>query len=307
MQQQKAHSRDKVVDKKRILIYGAGSLGCYLAAKLYSVGHEVDVVGRQKASSLNGTVYINDEKYAFPDVSSELNPNKYYNYIIMTSKYYDLKMNLEKIIESGVRFDTLVMIQNTYIDNIWYYNLIKNRPMVIISVIEGFNLAGDHITFRPAAGWFVEDDILGKDVYNLFKVAGVNINLTDEINVKRAEKSIANCSINIFAALYGKTLKEMFSNKEILSQMQGVFEESYDVMSELVSLRSKKVLWRNFLVTYKDLEHYATTYQDVTRKKKTELVFLNGFIIEMGRKMGIPTPNNSKVVAEFIEKYPELY
>lgn len=308
MQEKPITKASKSVDKKNILIFGAGSLGCYLAAKLYAMGHYVDVIGREKSKNINGVLYINDEKYDFPKVETDLDPNKYYHYIVVTSKYYDLKMNLEQIMGSGVRFDTLVLIQNTYIDNIWYYNLIKNKPMVIISVIEGFNLEGNHIIFRPATGWFVEDDLLGRDVYNLFKTAGVNVNLTDDINVRRAEKSIANCSINIFAALYGKTLGDLFSDKMIFSRMQGVFDEAYDVMSELVPLRSKKVLWRNFVANYKELkDHEVTAHQDVKRNKKTELAFLNGFIIEVGRKMGIPTPNNSTAVAEFIEKYPELY
>jgi 2-dehydropantoate 2-reductase len=293
--------------KKNILVYGVGSLGSYLATVLFNTDHRVDCVGREKANKIGDTIYVNDEKFKFPKVYSEIDPNKHYDYIFITSKYFDLKRNLEDLVDSGIRFDTLVLIQNTYIDNIWYYHLIKDKPIVTLSVVEGFNLKSNKLVFRPATGWFVEDDILGKDVYNLLKEAGVNISLINDINLKRAEKSLANCSINIFSAYYQATLREIFSDKKILKEMQEIFDETYDVLSEIVPLRSKKSLWRSFLSTYKGLDHYASTYQDVMNKSKTELVYLNGFIVDLSRKLEIDAPFTLEMIKRFKEKYPGLY
>ncbi len=305
MQEEKTNK--KIAEKKKILVYGAGSLGCYLAAKLYSVGHKVDVIGRSKADAIKGKLYINDELYNFPAVKKEINSEEHYNYIFLTSKYYDLKKNLETLVNSGVRFDTLVLIQNTYIDNLWYYHLIKDKPIVTISVVEGFNLDANKLHFRSAAGWFVEDDILGKDIYLLLKNTGININLTDDINKRRAEKSVFNCSLNIFSAYYQKTISDLFKDREIFKEMQNVFSETYDILSEILPMRSEKALWKAFLESYKKMDHYASTYQDVIRNKKTEISFLNGFIVELGRKMDMPTPRNIDIVHKFKAKYPDLY
>ena len=293
--------------KKNILVYGAGSIGSYLVAKLYAAGHDVDVVGRQKAKDIGKYLYINDEKFDFPKVYDDLDHSKKYDYIFVTSKYYDLKRNLENISNSGVQTDLIVLIQNTYIENNWYIHLIKNIPFVLVSVFEGFNLEGNKLKFIKTAGWFLEDDLLSKDVYSLLKGADINVQLTDDIDIKRAEKTVFNSASNVFCALEQKTLAGLTQDKKILNDMQGVFDESYNVLSEIIPMHSKRSLWNTFLSFVKNMNHYSTTYQDVVKGKRTEVYFLNGFIIELGRKMGLATPNNQEIVNRFRKKYPDLY
>lgn len=297
-----------IYPQKKILVYGAGSIGSYLAAKLYAKGHDVDVIGREKAKAIGDKIYINEEEYNFPKVCEELNHDKKYDYVFLTSKYYDLKKNLEELTNSGIKTDLIVLIQNTYIDNSWYINLIKNTPFVITSVFEGYNLSDNNkLSVSKSFGWFLDEgDLLSRDVYNLFQDANINVHLTDDIDIKRAEKTVLNCSVNILSAYYDLPIKDLFADKNILKEMQGVFDESYEVLSELIPMHSKRSLWNTFLA-WKTLNHYTTTHQDVKKNKKTEAYFMNGFIVELGRKMGIPTPNNGALIGKFKEKYPDLY
>lgn len=292
--------------KKSILVYGAGSIGSYLAAKLFAKGHDVDVIGRSKAKNIGNTLYIDGEKYNFPKVYDEIDYNKKYDYVFVTSKYYDLKKNLELISNSGVKVDLIVLIQNTYIDNSWYINIIRNTPFVVVSVIEGFNLEGNKLHLSKASGWFLDEDVLSKDVYNLLKSSDINAQLTDDIDIKRAEKTVYNCALNAICAIEQKPFNELFKDKEILKTMQNLFDETYDLLSEIIPMHSKRSLWNSFLAL-KSMDHYSSTYQDVKQNKRTEIYFLNGFIIELGRKMNIPTPYNTELVKRFKEKYLELY
>ena len=291
---------------KSILVYGAGSIGSFLAAKLYNAENKVDVVGNLKRfEKIKGKIFINETVFKFPEVKTDFDLNKYYDYIFVTSKYNDLKRNLEYIVNSGVRYNTIVLIQNTFIDNIWYYHLIKDKPLVIISIYEGYNLHDNKIEVSEATGWFVENDLLGKDVYILLKKAGINISLADDIRIKRAEKTIQNCALNGLCAYYGITFDKLVLEHK--SELKNIFFETYDILSEIVPLRSKKTLWKNFIDVSKNMKHYASTYQDVKKNKKTELVFLNGFIVELGNKLNISTPFNLEVIKKFKEKYPNLY
>jgi len=295
-----------IYPQKKILIYGAGSIGSYLATKLFAKGHDVDVIGRDKAKAIGNKIYINGVEYDFPKVYDDIDSNKKYDYVFLTSKYYDLKRNLETISNSGVKVDLIVLIQNTYIDNSWYINIIRNTPFVVVSVIEGFNLEGNKLHLSKASGWFLEDDMLSKDVYNLLKSSDINTQLTEDIDIKRAEKTVYNCALNAICAIEEKPFNELFKDKEILKTMQGLFDETYEVLSELIPMHSKRSLWNSFMAL-KTMDHYSSTYQDVKKNKKTEVYFLNGFIIELGRKMGIPTPNNSTLIRQFKDKYPDLY
>jgi 2-dehydropantoate 2-reductase len=50
------------------------------------------------------------------------------------------------------------------------------------------------------------------------------------------------------------------------------------------------------LSSSKDKEIITSTLQSIKRGKTTEIDYLNGEIVELGRKMNLPTPYNSKVV-----------
>jgi len=39
----------------------------------------------------------------------------------------------------------------------------------------------------------------------------------------------------------------------------------------------------------------SSTAQDLAKKKKTEIDFLNGYIVELGKRYGVPTPTNESV------------
>ena len=42
--------------------------------------------------------------------------------------------------------------------------------------------------------------------------------------------------------------------------------------------------------------HYSSMYQDIMAKRLTEVDFINGAIVDLGRKHGIPTPVNETIV-----------
>ena len=63
-----------------------------------------------------------------------------------------------------------------------------------------------------------------------------------------------------------------------------------------------KEIKKRFYQTIKTVgKHYSSMYQDVISKRKTELDFLNGLIIKLGKEKGIPTPMN-KIIFDKIKK-----
>ncbi len=79
-----------------IMVSGAGSIGSYLAAKMYASGYHVDVIGR-KAGKIGDSLYINNQKYDFPTVSTEINTGKVYDFLFLTSKMFEFKTKFPKL------------------------------------------------------------------------------------------------------------------------------------------------------------------------------------------------------------------
>lgn len=53
-------------------------------------------------------------------------------------------------------------------------------------------------------------------------------------------------------------------------------------------------------------KHYSSMYQDITSNRKTEINFLNGLIVKLGKKKHIPTPTN-KEIYDKIQKITRVY
>ncbi len=291
---------------KNILIFGAGSIGSYLAAKIHASEYQVDVIGR-KAEKIGNYLYINNEKFEFPTVSTEIDTNKTYDFLFLTSKMFDLKNNMTYLSEIGLQSKTIVLMQNCFFD-ISEYKKIYNQNITSILVYDGFDLIGNKLTHTKGAGFFIEENKSSDNLYSLLKSSNIEINKIDDIILKRAEKTIYNCSTNIFSAIYSKSLKELFEDDLLVQRIKNVFYESYEILSNKVKiLDDRKSLWNKFSKLVKNMNHYASTYQDVKMNKITEISFLNGFIIELGHKIGIETPYNTEIVNEFKTKYPKLY
>jgi len=49
--------------------------------------------------------------------------------------------------------------------------------------------------------------------------------------------------------------------------------------------------------------NFSSMYQDIVKGKRTEIDFLNGKIVELGKKHGVPTPINETLTAciKFLE------
>ncbi|WP_226646063.1 ketopantoate reductase family protein [Microbulbifer variabilis] len=292
--------------KGKILILGAGSIGSYLAAKFFHANYHVDVIGR-KADRIGERLYINNKKFDFPLTSSEINVQLTYDFIFLTCKIFDLKKNLHNLKKRSPKSKIIILLQNCLYD-ISELERIYNQDLTSILVYDGFNLTDNKLKHTKGSGFLIGSDKHSENLLHLFKDSYIEIKTTDNILQHRIEKAIYNCAINIFSATYSKTVRELFADEKISERMQKILYESHEVLSQEMEIsQDKEVMWDNLHRLASNLDHYASTYQDVRENKVTELAFLNGFIIDLGRKVGVATPLNIEAVDNFKKKYPNLY
>ncbi|MFA0812712.1 ketopantoate reductase family protein [Microbulbifer epialgicus] len=173
---------------------------------------------------------------------------------------------------------------------------------------DGFNLIGNQLTYIKGKGFFIEEDRNTLKLYSIFEGAGIEVRKIHNMNLQRAQKTIYNCSTNIFSAIYLKTFRELFEDEKLTERIKHTFFETYKILSKKVDLRQdKEILWDKFYKVVKNMNHYSSTYQDIRANKITEIAFLNGQIVKLGQEMNIATPYNCRAIKEFREKYPTLY
>jgi 2-dehydropantoate 2-reductase len=108
----------------------------------------------------------------------------------------------------------------------------------------------------------------------------------------------------VLSAIKQKSFYELCSNPKTREIIDSLFNESYAVLFAYIPLLgSREELRIKFYDTVSSMRHYSSTYQDAIASKRTEINFLNGLIIQLGKKFNIPTPKNVLIYKKFLEKY----
>lgn len=287
----------------KILVIGAGSIGVFLGTML-AKDYEVVMLGHDKLKRLHSTIMINDAIYSISKRIYEFPKNEHYDVIFITSKLFDLQENLQKIVTNNLRYDYLVSIQNGLVDKSIYASFVKKDAFTTISIFEGYRLIENQLAVSSSkSGWITEDSKTGNFISKLLLGVGINCRVVNNIESIKANKMVMNCAINVLCALEKKTFFELFSDNKTKKIMDTLFDETYFVLEKEVDLEEKESLRKRFYDNIKQMKHYSSTYQDAIKAKKTEIDFLNKYIISLGKKLNIPVPENENIVAKFEQEF----
>lgn len=287
-----------------VLIVGAGAIGIYLGTKLFAHGHHVTLLGRKKLRALSETIQINGKRYALPNRVYHFPKNVSFDYVFITSKLYDLTKNIQTIHRNHIRSRRFISIQNGLVNPAVFEPYFKVGQHVSISVFEGFRLKDDVISVSSTKlRWRTEPSALGKATAALLSSSGVRCTADPHIAEVKAEKMLMNCSVNVLSAIEGKTFVELVKNKRLRKKVDALFDENYAVLSSFMKLLPLVRVKKNFYETVRGMNHYSSTYQDATSGRRTEVPFLNSYIVELGKKNNVSTPQNDALLLRFNQKF----
>ncbi len=287
----------------RILVFGAGSIGIFLGSKLYAAGHNVVLYGRRKLKSLIDPFLINGEVYKLPLRLYQLEPNDY-NAIFVTTKLYDIKKVLEEIRKYHFNPQIIAFIQNGIVDKSFYEEFQEHPGFLTFTVFNGYNLTGNQILVTESnLGWQLENTQAGKKICELLILAGIKCNTAPNISQLRAQKLIINAALNALSAIEKKTIGDLILDKKLKEIIDGIIQESWEVLKDDYNLPSLESLRENISDFISQVrEHYSSMYQDLISGRNTEIEFLNGFIVKLGKEKGVQTPFNQQVYLNFLLK-----
>jgi len=120
---------------------------------------------------------------------------------------------------------------------------------------------------------------------------------TDDIQQHIWEKAANNCACNALCAVSRLTLEQVYEVPEGKHLHNEILRE----LCQVGQARGVKINYEETLKAFEEItypgvcKHYPSTAQDVFKKKRTEIDFLNGAIARYGKAAGIPTPYNDMV------------
>jgi 2-dehydropantoate 2-reductase len=140
----------------------------------------------------------------------------------------------------------------------------------------------------------IENTKSAKRIVKLFNDCELRAEISDKINIQIWKKLIINCVVNpLTAILRVRDFEIAVNNLKFIRH--GIVDECIKVARSMgidIDQSIKEMIDKGI----SSFTNYSSMCQDIMKGKKTEIDFLNGKIVELGKKHNIPTPINETMV-----------
>lgn len=291
----------------KIAVMGAGAMGSLFGGLLGKAGEDVTLVDvwedHIKAIKDNGLIMTCDGVEYNVKVNAETSPANVgpVDLVIFLVKGTNTDQAIKDAAPMIVE-DTRVLTLQNGLGNPEKIASVIGEEKVLFGVIDfasvllgpgriSAELAKSTIHFKPLNN-AIDDRV--RQVEKVLQKAGINadVNLKVERDIWR--KLVINCNVNALASICRIRTGTLLDQGEVT---QFLFR---DITNEIVNVANAKGIELELEECLEFLNellenvrgHYPSMTQDIMKKRKTEIEFINGGVVKEGKKVGVSTPVN---------------
>ena len=273
--------------------------------------NDVTLIGNKAhadAVNSNGLTITGDVNETFhlrADTEIRKMPQK--TLIFLTTKAYDSESAIRGI-DKLLREDTVVLVLQNGLGN---EEIVKRLVNGKAKVLRGITaMAGEFLKAGEVRYWkgdtFIENNVASEEVEDVLNAGGLEAIVCKNIRDKIWGKTVVNSVVNPLTAIF------RVRNREIGTQLLAPVRRQ--IVKECVNVgNAEGVVFPSDLEKSIEREiagytNFSSMCQDIMKGNRTEIDFLNGKIVEQGKKHDIPTPVNEIMVClmKFLEANNEL-
>jgi 2-dehydropantoate 2-reductase len=281
----------------KIAVMGAGAVGCYYGFKLARAGNDVVLIGRPQhveaveRHGLRLETQTSDERIRVP-ASTEASAVQRTQLVLFCVKSTDTDSGAAAI-KPYLAPDAVVLSMQNGVENADRLRTLLPQQVIAAAVYVGTEMAGPgHVRHHGRGELVIERSKASEDIARTLIAAGVPTDISDNLRGALWAKLITNCAYNALSAItqlpYGRLVKG-----------EGVTVVLRDLVAECVAVAKADgvTLPGDVDAAVRKIAEtaagqYASTAQDLARGKRSEIDYLNGFIVRRGEALGIATPTN---------------
>ncbi|MCW3134661.1 MAG: ketopantoate reductase family protein [Methanophagales archaeon] len=297
----------------KILVMGAGALGSAFGGMLANAGYDVTLIGREsqmkpirdhglRISGIWGSHVIENIR-----ATSELKENYKPDVILLTTKSFDTENAMQEL-QPLIDDDSVVIsLQNGIGNEEIIGKYVGEEHTMGGMVITGFEMPepGEVEVTVSAATTKIgelnnENTPRLRKIVAMFNDAGIPSDAVDNIRMHIWAKALYSGALNPLSAIFRVGYGEL-ANPYSFAIIEALIHEAFEVAEA-----EKVELFWNSAEEYLDYlrheqiprteKHHSSMLNDIQRGKKTEIDFLNGVFVALGKKHDIPTPVNETIV-----------
>ena len=283
----------------KVVVMGAGAVGCYFGGLLARAGHEVVLIGRQPHVAAIQKKGLRIETAAFDEqvqvsASTEANAAQGAELVLFCVKSPDTESAGSQLLP-WLGPDALVLCLQNGVDNADRLRSVVPHHQVAAAVVYvATEMAGPgHVKHHGRGELVIEPAAASAEAARVLRESGTQVDISDNVRGALWAKLILNCAYNAMSAIthlpYGR----------LVQGGEGVSDVIRDVVAECLAVAQAdgarvagdvEAAVRRIPQTMP--AQYSSTAQDLSRGKPTEIDYLNGFVVRRGEALGIPTPAN---------------
>ncbi|NOZ05466.1 MAG: 2-dehydropantoate 2-reductase [Chloroflexi bacterium] len=315
----------------RILVIGAGAIGCLLGGRLANSGHDVTLVGRPwlveavKAYGLDIAqepgehIHIRDIQVT-ENIAGAFALQPEYDLALLTTKAHDV---LPPIINLSEETDTLPLVvtfQNGVGTEETIAEIIGENRMIAGIISVPVSMTGPAVIETVQRGGIgiapVTNQVVATPIVEALRGAGFEVAVYDDFRAMKWSKLLLNIIGNATSAILGWPPERVYANQSLFDMERATFLEALQVMAAMnlhpVALPGYPlptlVPWIRRVPSFilRPIVRRAvrtgrggkmpSMYVDlVAGKKQLEVGVLNGAVAKQGEQLEIPVPINKKL------------
>ena len=222
--------------------------------------------------------------------------------ILLTTKAQDLAKAVTSV-KHLLKEDTVILVLQ---NGIGVKELVHKTVKSEIKIVRGLILMAAEF-FEPGkiTLWngkiIVEGTEIGEEIAELFRESGLKTQVSNDILREEWNKLVVNCVVNPLTAILKVRDNEIAADN--LKEIRHKIVEECVRVGKAEGISFKPFLEREIDHMILGYTNYSSMYQDIFKRKKTEIDFLNGMIVKLGKEHGIPTSVNETLVGliKFLE------
>ncbi len=300
-------------------IFGAGSIGSLFAGKMAYSGFDLSVVGRTPHVNeirKNGLKIIEDqiELISYFSADTDLQPRfNSQDPILITTKAYDNGIVTNNLAEKVSKQTPIFICQNGMGNEEIFKQTFSENPIYRAITTEAAELIQPGIVKHIASGktYFnvisgIENGI-GSKICNMLNKSGFQARKTPKIKLIMWQKLLTNAAICPLGALLHVPNGRILEKPSILRIFNAILEEGLTIarlnMPDEDFSETKSFVMN---VIEKTKDNRCSMLQDIERGRRTEIDFINGFIVQESKRLGLKAPINAAIadLVRHLERYP---
>ncbi len=283
--------------KLKIAVMGAGAVGCYYGGMLARAGHDVTLIARPQHVAAMERDGLRLQTLTFDEqvhvkASFDASAVQGVDLVLFSVKSSDTEA-AGRLMQPFLQADALVICLQNGVDNADRLRAVLPGQAVATAVVYvATEMAGPgHVKHNGRGDLVIEPSGTAGTVQALV-AAGVPTEVSNNVRGALWAKLILNCAYNAVSAItqlpYGKTvagagvqdlMRDVVAECLAVAAAEGV-QVTGDVHAAVAGLAGSMP------------NQFSSTAQDLARCKPTEINYLNGFIVQRGETLGVPTPAN---------------